>query len=238
MQTTELDPQASQAIEDAQERAGLKLVIGNKNYSSWSMRPWVAMTAFGIPFEEIRIDLGQPDAAARIARYSAAGKVPILIAGDIIVWDSLAICEYLAEQFPDKHMWPGDAASRAMARSLCAEMHSGFSALRSAMGMNIRANHPGKGRTPGAQADIGRICEIWEICLARSGPHQYLFGDFSIADAYFAPVVMRFHTYGVALAPALHAYIERVAAHPAVARWRMEAMAETERIEKFELYPD
>jgi glutathione S-transferase len=238
MQTTELDPQVSQALDAAEERAGLKLVIGNKNYSSWSMRPWVAMTAFGIPFEEIRIGLDQAETTARIARYSAAGRVPVLIAGDIVVWDSLSICEYLAEQFPDKHMWPGDVESRAMARSICAEMHSGFTGLRSAMWMNIRARFPGKGRTPGAQADIGRICEIWETCMARSGPHQFLFGDFSIADAYFAPVVMRFRTYDVALAPALQAYVERVAAYPAVAQWVEQAIAETDSIDKYDVYPE
>jgi glutathione S-transferase len=240
MQTTdtaELDPQVS-TIADATEGTGLKLVIGNKNYSSWSMRPWVAMTACGIPFEEVRIGLDQPDTTARIAQYSPAGRVPVLIAGDIAVWDSLAICEYLAEQFPHRGLWPRDVKARAMARSMCAEMHSGFTGLRSAMWMNIRANFHGKGRTPAAQADIGRISEIWETCLARSGPHQFLFGEFSIADAFFAPVVTRFRTYGVALAPALHAYMERILAHPAVAQWTLEAIAENEHIEKYDVYPD
>jgi len=125
-----------------------------------------------------------------------------------------------------------------MARSICAEMHSGFGGLRAAMWMNIRASFPGKGRTNAAQADIGRICEIWEDCLARSGPHQFLFGEFSIADAYFAPVVMRFRTYGVSLAPALQAYVERVAAHPAVARWIADALAEQERSPAYDVYPD
>jgi glutathione S-transferase len=129
-------------------------------------------------------------------------------------------------------------APRPAARSVCAEMHSGFTGLRSAMWMNIRASFPGKGRTPEAQGDIGRVCEIWEDCLTRSGPHQFLFGEFSIADAYYAPVVMRFRTYGVSLAPALHAYVERVAAHPAVAQWMREALDEQERIEKYDLYPD
>lgn len=168
MQTTELDPTLSQTL-SAAEKAGLKLIIGNKNYSSWSMRPWVAMTAFGIPFEEVHIALDKPDTSMRIAQYSSAGRVPVLVHGKTSVWDSLAICEYLAEQFPDKAMWPHDVEARAMARSICAEMHSGFSGLRSAMWMNIRARFPGKGRTPEAQADIGRISEIWENCLARSG---------------------------------------------------------------------
>ncbi|MGV3742193.1 MAG: glutathione S-transferase family protein [Burkholderiaceae bacterium] len=237
MQTTELDPALSQALDDA-KKAGLKLVIGNKNYSSWSMRPWVAMRAFGIPFQEIRIPLAQADTTARIAQFSSAGRVPVLIAGEHHVWDSLAICEYLAEQFPDLHLWPQDTVARAAARSICAEMHSGFSGLRSAMPMNIRASLPGKGRTPDAQADIGRICEIWEGCLSDFGHHDFLFGDFSIADAYFAPVVMRFQTYDVFLAPALQAYMQRVLAHPAVMQWMDEARAEPEVIPKFELAPE
>jgi glutathione S-transferase len=227
MQTLELDPTLTQTLDNARQ-AGLTLVIGNKNYSSWSMRPWVALTAAGIPFTEVRVLLDQPDTAANIARYSAAGRVPVLLAGEMTIWDSLAICEYVAEQFPDKHMWPQDVAARAMARSVVAEMHSGFADLRGAMPMNIKTRLPGRGRTPGAQADIGRICEIWEECLSRFGHHNFLFGDFSIADAFFAPVVTRFQTYGVALAPALQAYCERVLAHPAVARWVSEARAETE----------
>ncbi|QYF95960.1 glutathione S-transferase family protein [Massilia sp. PAMC28688] len=227
MQTTQLDPILSQTLTDA-KNAGLTLVIGNKNYSSWSMRPWVAMVGFGIPFNEVRVLLDQPDTANRIAEYSGAGRVPVLLAGEMTIWDSLAICEYLAEQFPEKHMWPQDVAARAMARSVTCEMHSGFSGLRSAMSMSIRSHLPGRGRTPEAQGDIGRISEIWEECLSRFGHHQYLFGDFSIADAFFAPVVMRFRTYGVALAPALQAYCDRMQAHPAVARWVSEALAETE----------
>lgn len=235
--TTDLDTTLSQTLSSA-ENTGLKLVIGNKNYSSWSMRPWVVMTAFGIPFNEIRIALDQPDSSAQIARFSPAGRVPILVTGETAVWDSLAICEYLAEQFPEKDMWPQNVAARAMARCICAEMHSGFTGLRSAMAMNIRASHPGKGHTTEAQADIGRICEIWETCLSHFGHHHFLFGDFSIADAYFAPVVMRFRTYAVSLAPALQAYIDRVAAYPAVAKWMREAMAETEVIAKYEIAPD
>lgn len=228
MQTTQLDPSLSQTLAAARS-PGLTLVIGNKNYSSWSMRPWVAMTAFGIPFQEVRVLLDQEDTANRICGYSASGRVPVLLAGEeMTIWDSLAICEYLAEQFPELHLWPQDVAARAMARSVCAEMHAGFSDLRTSMSMNIRASYPGKGRTPGTQADIGRISEIWEECLSRFGHHQFLFGDFSIADAYYAPVVMRFRTYGVTLAPALDAYCQRVLAQPAVARWVSEALAETE----------
>lgn len=227
MQATKLDPTLSHTLAQAR-KPGLTLIIGNKNYSSWSMRPWVALTAFGIPFQEVRVLLDQPDTASRIAEYSAAGRVPVLIAGEMTIWDSLAICEYLAEQFPEKHLWPQDVAARAMARSVSAEMHSGFPGLRSAMSMNIRLNRPGRGRTPEAQGDIGRVSEIWEECLSRFGHHQFLFGDFSVADAFFAPVVMRFRSYAVSLAPALQAYCERVEAHPAVARWVVEALAETE----------
>ncbi|MYM71498.1 MULTISPECIES: glutathione S-transferase family protein [Duganella] len=232
MQTTQLDPGLSQALAAARQ-PGLTLVIGNKNYSSWSMRPWVAMVAFGIPFQEVRVLLDRDDTANRICSYSASGRVPVLLAGDeMTIWDSLAICEYLAEQFQELHLWPQDVAARAMARSVCAEMHAGFSDLRNSMSMNIRASFPGKGRTPGTQADIGRISEIWEECLSRFGHHQFLFGDFSLADAYYAPVVLRFRTYGVTLAPALDAYCQRVLAHPAVARWVSEALAETETAPK------
>lgn len=227
MQTTELDPSLSAALQKA-GADGLLLVIANKNYSSWSMRPWVAMTAFGIPFKELKILLRQADTANRIGRYSASGRLPILMVGETAIWDSLAICEYLAEQFPDLGMWPQDLLARATARSICAEMHSGFAALRSDMPMDIRTNKPGYGRTAGAQADIARVVEIWETCLSEFGHHQFLFGAFSIADAYFAPVVMRFRSYGVSLAPALQAYADRVQAHPAVARWMQEALAETE----------
>ncbi len=225
--TTELDPALS-AMLDSNKRSGMRLVIGNKNYSSWSMRAWVAMKAFGIPFEEIRILLDRPDTARQISGYCMSGRVPLLLTDGMTIWDSLAICEYLAEQFPMHNMWPQDVAARAIARSICAEMHSGFQALRSDMSMSIKASLPGKGRTAGSQADIGRISEIWEECLSRYGAHQYLFGDFSIADAYFAPIVMRFNTYAVSLAPALQAYVERVTAHPAVAQWIREALAEVE----------
>jgi len=226
MQDTEIHPALAAIMNE--HRSRIVLVIGNKNYSSWSMRPWVLMKAFRIPFEEVRILLGQPDTTTRIAEYSVAGKVPVLLTNEMKVWDSLAICEFLADQFSILNLWPEDVAARAHARSICAEMHSGFSSLRFDMPMNIRASLSGKGRTLGAQADIGRICEIWEECFANYGAHEYLFGTFSVADAYFAPVVMRFRTYGVSLAPALQAYADRVAAHPAVMQWIREACAETE----------
>ena len=227
MQTTELDPKPAETLAAARE-PGLTLVIGNKNYSSWSMRPWVAMKAFNIPFTEVRVLLDQPDTSNNIARYSASGRVPVLLAGDMAVWDSLAICEYLAEQFPDKPLWPRDVEARALARSVCAEMHSSFSSLRTTMSMNIKGSYPGKGRTPATQADIGRISEMWEECLSRFGHNEFLFGEFSIADAFFAPVVTRFKTYGVVLPPALSAYCERMRNHPAVDAWIAGALAETE----------
>jgi len=208
----------------------LSLVIGNKNYSSWSMRPWVLMKAFGIKFDEIRIALSTPETADLIATYSLSGRVPILLIGEkqFPVWDSLAICEYLAERFTDADMWPQDQLARARARAVCAEMHSGFTGLRSAMPMDIRAARPHEGRTPEALGDVGRICELWEDCLSSFGENRYLFGDFSIADAFFAPVVMRFHTYGVSLAPAFQAYADRVRSHPAVTEWIEGALTETE----------
>lgn len=236
MQSTELDPTLAQTLDKA-GKDRLTLVIANKNYSSWSMRPWIVLKAFGIPFQEIQVKLDAPDTAGQIASYTASGRVPVLLHGDIVIWDSLAICEYLAEQFPDKHMWPTNVAARAMARSMCAEMHAGFADLRQAMWMNVRARFPGKGRTTGAQADIGRISELWEDCLAQYGHHEFLFGDFSIADAYFAPVVMRFATYEVTLAPALQAYCERVKAHPAVAEWIAAAREEPFGIAKYDTYP-
>lgn len=237
MQATQLDSALSQTLDNA-GKAGWRLVIGNKNYSSWSMRPWVAMRAFNIPFKEIPVELGSADATEKIVRYSPSGRVPVLLADDMAVWDSLAICEFAAEQFPEKNMWPVNMQARATARSICAEMHSGFTGLRSAMWMNIRARFPGKGRTPEAQADIGRIIEIWEDCLSEFGPHRFLFGDFSIADAYFAPVVMRFLTYAVWLPPALQAYADRVASYPAVAQWVNEAWAEKSTMEKYDIYPE
>lgn len=234
---TELDSALSQALAAARA-PGLTLVIGNKNYSSWSMRPWLVLTAFGIPFQEVRVLLDRPDTANKIGSYSASGRVPVLLAGEMTIWDSLAICEYLAEQFQELHLWPQDVAARAMARSISAEMHSGFAGVRNAMSMNIRAHFPGRGRNAASQADIGRISEIWEECLSRFGHHQFLFGEFSIADAFYAPVVTRFRTYGVTLAPALNAYCERVLAHPAVARWVSEALAETEMAPKHDALPD
>ena len=235
MHTTELDTTLNRTLDQARS-AGLTLVIANKNYSSWSMRPWLVLSAFSIPFHEVAILLGQDETANRIAEFSSAGRVPVLLAGDITIWDSLAICEYLAEQFPEKNLWPQDVAARAMARCICAEMHSGFGGLRSAMSMNIRMSFPGKGRSAEAQADIGRICEIWEDCLSRFGHHQFLFGEFSIADAYFAPVCMRLKAYGLPVPAHIAAYADRVRALPGVQAWITEALAEKDFVNFDEPY--
>jgi len=212
----------------------MQLAIGNKNYSSWSMRPWVLMRQAGIAFEEVmlRFDAFTPDSAfkATLARLSPAGKVPVLLDGDFAVWDTLAIAEYLAEKFPDKALWPADVRARARARSVCAEMHSGFGALRSNFPMNIEAALPDIGHKllaeqPDARTDLARIVAIWtELLEQHRGP--MLFGAFGIADAYFAPVVMRIVGYGLPVPPAVAAYIARVQALPSVATWCDEARAE------------
>jgi glutathione S-transferase len=213
----------------------MKLVIGDKNYSSWSMRPWVLLTHFGIAFDEVLIELDEPGTKASILQYSASGKVPCLIGDDgFAVWDSLAIAETLAERFPQHALWPRDANARARARSVSAEMHSGFVALRGAMPMNIRFTRRGVGSTPDVLADVARIDAIWRECLAASGG-PFLFGEFSIADAMYAPVVMRFNSYQPKLSPQAAAYVERVTALPAVAAWIEAARRETHIVADDEL---
>jgi len=213
------------------------LVIGNKNYSSWSLRAWLAMRQAGIDFDEVRVPLFEDGYKALIERYSPAGKVPVLVAGDITVWESLAICEFLAEQHPEKQLWPAAARARAQARTICAEMHAGFSALRNAMPMNIRSSHPGKGMTPEVGRDIARIIAIWEQCRADYGQGgEMLFGQPTIADAYYAPVVMRFMTYAVDLPPLPRRYAEAVRSLPAVAEWMSAARRETEFVAEDEPY--
>lgn len=211
------------------------LVIGNKNYSSWSLRPWLAMKVAGIPFAEHRIPLYGPGSKAQILAYSPAGKVPCLADGDLRVWDSLSICEYLAEKHPG--LWPQDPAARALARSVSAEMHSGFANLRAKMSMNIRKRYPGLGRTPESMADVARIVSLWSDCRARYGKGgRFLFGAFSIADAMYAPVVLRFRTFEVELPADCRAYSDAVLALPAMQDWIAAAMAETESLPQFELY--
>jgi glutathione S-transferase len=214
----------------------LKLVIGNKNYSSWSLRPWLALRATGIDFDEECIPLYTgPADKARILGFSPAGKVPVLIDGDITVWDSLAIIEYAAERFVEANLWPSDPARRAHARSISAEMHSGFQALRTECGMNLHRPVRAKPLSEAARADIARIQQIWSECRQRyaaSGP--FLFGAFGAADAMYAPVVHRFRSYAIELAPGLRDYVEAMTALPAFQEWTEAALAETLVIEKFE----
>lgn len=201
----------------------MKLVIGDKNVSSWSMRPWLVLRHFGIPFDETLIRLGRPESKAQILEHAPSGKVPCLVtdSGDAI-WESLAIMETLAEQHPEHAMWPRDAAARARARSISAEMHAGFADLRRDMTMNIQTHAPGAGRTPEALADIARIEAIWRDCLSMYGG-PFLFGEFGIADAMYAPVVMRFNTYAPELNDVSRGYVERVTKLPAVAAWIRDA---------------
>jgi glutathione S-transferase len=213
----------------------MKLVIGDKNYSSWSMRPWVLMRHAGIPFEEVLVELDRPDTAARIRAHSPSGRVPCLVTDDgQSIWDSLAIAETLAERYRERALWPSDASARGHARSVACEMHSGFAELRSSMPMNIRAKRRGFGATPAALADVARIDEIWSECLSRYGG-PFLFGaSFGIADAMYAPVVMRFNSYEPELSAAARAYAERVTALPAVAEWIEAARREAHRIPKYD----
>jgi glutathione S-transferase len=203
------------------------LVIGNKNYSSWSLRPWLAMKVLGFPFRELRVPLYGPGSKEEILKHSPAGKVPVLVDGETRVWDSLAILEHLAERH--RGVWPTDATLRARARSISAEMHSGFANLRNYMSMNIRRRYPGKGRTPEVLGEIRRIAEIWNECR---GP--FLFGAFCAADAMYAPVVLRFRTYEVQLPAVCRAYADAVLALPALQEWMRDAERETESLPQFE----
>lgn len=210
----------------------LTLVIGNKNYSSWSLRPWLAIKQAGLTFDEIRIPLCQTGSAEEIRKYSPAGKVPILLHGSITVWDSMAICNYLAEQFPGLAWWPRKQNARAIARSISAEMHSGFMALRQHMPMNIRASLLGQGHLPEVMIDIERVKQIWVSCREQfQDDGDFLCGPFSIADAMYAPVVFRFLTYGVTLDHTCQAYVDSMLALPALQEWIAAGKAETEVIE-------
>ena len=222
----------------------LQLYIGNKNYSSWSMRPWVMLRQAGIAFEEVmvRFDAFSADSQfkQRLGAISPAGRVPVLVDDGLVVWDTLAIAEYAAEKFPSAGLWPADAAHRARARSICAEMHSGFSALRGACPMNIEASLPEAGALiwrdkPAVRADVARIVEMWSELLAQHGGPM-LFGGFGIADAYFAPVCMRLSTYALPVPPAIAAYVERVRALPGVKAWVDQALAEADFLDFEEPY--
>jgi glutathione S-transferase len=215
----------------------VKLVIGNKNYSSWSLRPWLLLEHFAIPYEEIRVALYTPESPARIREHSPSGKVPVLIDDDgLAVWDSLAICEYVAELPAARDAWPAGRAARALARSVAAEMHSGFSTLRDVMPMNCRGRARRVTQTPELAADLARIEEVWASCRERTaGDGPWLFGRFSIADAMFAPVAFRFRTYGVACTGPGAAYLSTLLEHPAMLRWSAAAEQEPEVIEASEV---
>jgi glutathione S-transferase len=222
----------------------LKLYIANKNYSSWSMRPWVLMVQAGIPFEEVMVPFDDMRADGGFKQalkpITPVGQVPVLVDGDFAVWDTLAIAETLADMFPDKALWPSEPRARARARSVCAEMHAGFTALRSHCPMNLEVQLPQIGQIiwrdqPQVRADVARLVAMWEALLREhAGP--MLFGDFSIADAYFAPVCIRLQHFALPVPSLITAYIERVRALPAVARWTREALAEQRFVDFDEPY--
>ena len=205
----------------------LTLIVASKNYSSWSLRPYLALAHTGQPFREVVIAVDEPDTAANIAKYSPSGRLPVLSHGTLAIWDSLAICEYLAETFPQAKLWPQEREARALARSMVAEMHSGFSNLRQNMTMDIRARKPGQGRAPGVAEDIARIQALWNDCRSRFGQGgPFLFGHFTIADAFYAPVVTRFVTYEVELDAVSQAYRDTVLELPALKTWTEAARSE------------
>lgn len=215
----------------------LTLVIGNKNYSSWSLRPWILLKYFDVPFKEILIPLYEGDFKKRLWEVSPSGKVPALIHGDLKIAESLAIMEYAAELFPQKKMWPSDLKDRARARGISHEMHAGFAPLRTHMPMNIRGSHPGKGRTPEVDRDIARIDAIWSECRKDfRSKGEFLFGAFTVADAMFAPVVTRFYTYGVKLSPASQEYADAIRQLPAMKEWSEAGLKETHYIAASEPY--
>ncbi len=213
----------------------LTLVIGNKNYSSWSLRAWLAMKQFGLQFNEIRIPVDTSEFYDKIPQYSPSNKVPVLLHGSQKVWESLAILEYLAEEFPDLHWYPKDKTAKIIARSISAEIHGGFNKLRDNMPMNCRAKYPGKGMALGVPQDIDRITEIWQECRQKFGKDgDMLFGEFTIADAMYAPVVMRFVTYGVEVDKVCQDYMEAILALPAMQEWVKAGEEEEEVFSKYE----
>lgn len=204
------------------------LVIGNKNYSSWSLRPWLALKAAGQSFEEIMILLRQPETKANILIHSPAGKVPVLKHGDLMVWESLSICEYVAESFPDAGLLPQDVRARAVARSVMSEMHAGFAALRRDLPMDIHSKSTvPRQLSEEGKLDVARIQQVWQDCRGRFGKgSDFLFGRFGIADCMYAPVATRFRTYGVTLDPVSAAYVDAIYAHPAMQEWIAAAAGE------------
>jgi glutathione S-transferase len=203
----------------------LKLILGNKNYSSWSLRPWIAMKVAGIPFEEVVIPLYEGEWVAELAKYTPAGKVPVLIDGEQAIWESLAILEHLAEKFTKAQLWPSDPAQRTHARVVSAEMHAGFAPLRKNCPMNMWMPPKPRPQSDEVMADVRRIEDIWRECLARSGG-PFLFGQFGAADAMYAPVVARFHNYGLPVGEGTLGYMTRVRALPAWKEWRQAALQE------------
>jgi len=213
----------------------LQITIANRNYSSWSLRAWLVLERTGAPHEELVIPLRQSDTAAEIRKRSPSGRLPALLDGSVLVWDSLAIAEYLAERFPSAQLWPSDPAARATARAVCAEMHGGFTALRQTMPMNIRLRRPGGFETPSVAADVARIAQIWtELRGAHGTSGPYLFGAWGIADAFFTPVAARFRTYGVPLPPESAAYRDALLTWPAFRRWEQEAEREPWTIPEYD----
>jgi glutathione S-transferase len=213
----------------------LKLVIGNKRYSSWSLRPWLLLKYANIEFEEIKIYLFKENFKEKILQYSPSGKVPILIDGDISVWESLAICEYLAEKFPENNFWPKERAAKAMARSISSEMHAGFTNLRQSLPMNCVKKRSLKDIPEAAQKDIDRIIQIWETCRGiYKAEGDFLFGEFTIADCMYAPVATRFLTYGVQLPKLAEDYKNAILNMEAMKAWVKDAQVEKELIEQYE----
>ncbi|HEY7297194.1 MAG TPA: glutathione S-transferase family protein [Xanthobacteraceae bacterium] len=205
----------------------ITLLIGNKNYSSWSLRPWIAMKVAGIPFEETLIPLYEPGSRERVLAVSPTGKVPALVDGDVHLWESLAILEYLAERLPGAGLWPREIRPRAHARAIAAEMHAGFAALRRHCPMNMRRATKPRELPAEVIADVRRIDALWNDCRTRFGNGgPFLFGQFGAADAMYAPVVSRFHTYGVEVGPVARCYMQAVMGLPAWAQWRAEALDE------------
>lgn len=203
------------------------LVIGSKAWSSWSLRPWLALKQAGVTFDELVIPLRRPDTQVKIAEYSPSGRVPYLRDGEVAIWDSLAICEYVAEILPGAWLWPEDRGTRALARSISAEMHSGFPALREHLSMDVTQTLPLPMLPDSAKADVARVLTIWSDCRKRfGGGGPFLFGGFTIADAMYAPVASRFRTYGVPLDPICAAYVDAILALPAMKEWVAAAMME------------
>lgn len=205
----------------------ITLFIGDKNLSSWSLRGWLVVEMSGLKYEEQVIRLDRPETRSAIGAKSPSGRVPVLVDGEVMVWDSLAIAEYVAEKAQGRALWPKETAARAVARAVCAEMHSGFQALRQNMPMNICKEAPGQGRAPGVDQDIGRICDIWRQCREKFGQKgEFLFGEASIADAFFAPVVTRFGTYGVGVDALCEGYRQTVLKWAPMQKWVACARAE------------